>query len=257
MYLNPNICMETGSVSPEVLFAGAQDRPGTAVSRWGRTLVIAPHPDDESLGCGGAIALLRQHDLPVHVIFVSDGTMSHPDSVRYPAEARRHLREEEGLAAIRQLGLERSSATFLRLPDTKVPGKSHKGFDGASELLTDCLQRFRPDTVLVPWRRDPHGDHRASWQLTMEALTSLPPVALYEYFIWTYELAKADDLPLPEEGTLFRLDVSAVLPQKLKAIEAHVSQTTRLIDDDPGGFILTPDVLAHFIRPVEVYLTHD
>ena len=66
----------------------------------GNALVIAPHPDDESLGCGGTIALLRQRGYSVHVLFVSDGTMSHPNSPAYPAERLRKVREAEALDAL-------------------------------------------------------------------------------------------------------------------------------------------------------------
>ena len=69
--------------------------PAETVRAWGKTLVVAPHPDDESLGCGGAIALLSGFGCPVHVLFISDGTGSHPNSRKFPPPALRALRESE------------------------------------------------------------------------------------------------------------------------------------------------------------------
>ena len=71
--------------------------PGT-VAGWGPTLVVAPHQDDESLGCGGAIALLAQAGVPVRVLFVSDGTKSHVGSPSYPPERLRATREDAAAA---------------------------------------------------------------------------------------------------------------------------------------------------------------
>ena len=62
--------------------------PETVIG-WGNACVFAPHPDDESLGCGGAIALLRNFELPVNIIVMSDGTLSHPNSRKFPPAALR------------------------------------------------------------------------------------------------------------------------------------------------------------------------
>lgn len=231
-------------------------RPPDALDLFGRTLVVAPHPDDESLGCGGAIALLRARGHSVHVLFVSDGTLSHPSSRRYSAPRLAALREEEALAALAALGVEQESATFLRLRDRAVPSPGAANFDAAVDRCRALIDDIGPQTILAPWRRDPHPDHRASWSLIDAALARDPAydVRRVEYLIWLWELAADDDAPRPNEVTPWRLDIGSVLPRKRAAIAAHRSQTTALIDDDPTGFRLTPDILAHFAHPWEIYL---
>ncbi len=229
--------------------------PATAVTSFGPTLVIAPHQDDESLGCGGAIALLRRAGIPVAVLFVSDGTGSHPNSRAYPPQRLRDTRETEALAALGLLGVSAASAIFLRLPDTAVPRPGQADFVATAARVGAALDRTAPQTILLPWRRDPHCDHRAAWELVHAALVGRATrPRLLEYPIWVWELAGVGDLPLSGEVTGWRLAIDAVLPRKAAAIAAHRSQTTALIDDDPNGFRLLPDVLAHFADPWEIFL---
>ncbi len=229
--------------------------PPEAVRSWGKTLVVAPHPDDESLGCGGAIALLSSYGLPVNVLFISDGTGSHPNSRKYPALALRDLRESEANAALALLGAAPGSAAFLRLKDGAVPSKDAPGFAAAVTSCRTYLADSKPQTIFLPWRRDPHPDHRAASQIMQAALdgpTEKPRVL--EYPVWAWERAAPGDVPQPDEARAFRLDISGVGIVKRAAVDAHQSQVTHLIDDDPQGFWLSPEVIAHFERPWEVYL---
>lgn len=236
---------------PEALPLCASD----VVRSFGSTLVVAPHPDDESLGCGGAIALLRAAGLPVRVLIVSDGAASHPNSVRYPPPRLRALREREELAALAALGVSAGCATFLRLPDTRVPGADEAGFAEAVAACRALLARYRVQTVLAPWRREPHCDHRAASAIARAALAvHAAPVRLLEYPIWTWTLAGDGDAPASGESRGWRLCVRDVAPRKLAAIAAHRSQTTNLIDDDAAGFRLLPEQLALFARPWELFL---
>lgn len=130
-----------------------------------RALIVAPHPDDETLGCGGAIALLRSIGCDVSVLVVSDGTLSHPNSKKYPPLALRELRESETIAALAILGVEAKAITFLRLPDGAVANNNPD--------LSSYLTQVAPEIVFLPLRYDPHPDHRASFELVSNALTSL------------------------------------------------------------------------------------
>ncbi len=231
--------------------------PGLRVETLGRTLVLAPHPDDESLGCGGLIALVADRGADVAVVVVSDGTMSHPNSRLYPAGRLRATREAEAREAVAALGLDPDGEgvlTFLRLPDTAVPSAGEPGFAEAVGWLSDLIQTRGIDTLLSPWRRDPHGDHRAVQAIATAASSGFPSIRVLEYPIWAYASPDPDDAPRWDEVVAWRLDIGGVLGRKRRAIAAHRSQTTPLIDDDPSGFTLSPAVLAHFDRPWEVYL---
>ena len=130
-------------------------RPVDFVDRLGPTLVVAPHPDDESIGCGGLIALLCERGVPVSVILLSDGSGSHPNSRRFAAAARCALRLAEMRQALERLGV---AAPLIALgwPDGALPRCGETGFDAAAAVLEQQLRTLAPATVLAPWRRDPH-----------------------------------------------------------------------------------------------------
>lgn len=231
-------------------------RPASYVAALGSVVVVAPHPDDEALGCGGLLALLRRAGQPVAAVLVSDGTMSHPNSVHFPALARQAVREAEFREALALLGVT-AEPLLLGLPDSRVPAAPQDpGFAEAAAQLAAFLKTHQATTVLVPWRRDPHPDHRATSLLVQAALAAMahPPHRL-EYVVWAWERAGAEDLPTATDGVRgFRLDVGEAIAAKQQAIAAHRSQVAPgVFTDDPDGFLLSAQMLAHFAGPYEVY----
>lgn len=222
------------------------------VKTFGKTLVVAPHPDDESLGCGGVIALLRKYGLEVSILVLSDGTLSHPNSKKFPKEKLRDLRENELIEAAGILGVKIENITFLRFQDRSLPDKNSANFAMAIRKIEKVLKTKNPQTIFVPWRRDPHPDHRATFQL-IDAVKN-ENQTIIEFPIWLYELAASDDAPLKSEVSAFRLDTSSVIETKQKAICAHLSQVSDLIDDDPDGFRLSAETLQNFAVPFELFL---
>ncbi|MBC6697490.1 PIG-L deacetylase family protein [Hymenobacter puniceus] len=231
-------------------------RPASYAASLGSTAVIAPHPDDESLGCGGLLALLAQAGLPVWCVLVSDGAMSHPNSQKFPGPRRQAIREQELQMALAELGVGAQMLLPLGLPDGAVPTPDTPAGAETVKRLTDFFRRTRPATVLVPWRRDPHPDHRATNLLVRAALAELTPLPrLIEYLVWAWERAIPADLPHANEATGWRLDIEPVLKQKAQAIAAHRSQLAPgIFDDDPTGFLLAESMLAHFRLPYEAYI---
>ncbi|MEJ7861851.1 MAG: PIG-L deacetylase family protein [Pyrinomonadaceae bacterium] len=245
------------SNSPQISFANSSEVESweaETVIGWGKTLVVAPHPDDESLGCGGAVALLRKFGNEVSVLTVSDGALSHPNSKKFPSSKLRDLRESETIAALEILGVSADKITFLRFPDGCVPGELSDDFAAAVTIVRDYLAETLPQTILIPWRRDPHPDHLASWKIVKAAFVdNHNDYRVLEYPIWLWERAENADLPREENIKIRRLKIDKATVQKQAAIRAHASQTTDLIDDDPSGFQLSAEVLAHFNVPFEIY----
>ncbi|WP_394754705.1 PIG-L deacetylase family protein [Crenothrix sp.] len=230
-------------------------KPEHLVNCFGSTLIVAPHPDDESLGCGGVIALLRKYEQPVSILVLSDGTQSHPNSKKFPPQKLQALRETELLKAAALLGVAQENVSFFRFPDRQVPTSSSENFLQATKRVKQLLTSVKPQSIFVPWRRDPHPDHRAAFELIAAAKNKKHTV--FEYPIWLYPTENPVDAPLKSEVSAFRLDITTVLKTKQQAIIAHASQITDLIDDDPAGFRIPPNVLQCFAVPYEIFFLNN
>jgi LmbE family N-acetylglucosaminyl deacetylase len=236
------------------LYDRAPIHPRGDLRAWRSTVIVAPHPDDEALGCGGLIRLLTEARQTVRVVFVSDGAMSHPDSRDYPYDQRVALREAEAREATGILGVPADRVIFFRLPDTQVPREWDERFASTTDRIVRQLVEWRVDTLVVPWRRDPHGDHRGSWELFRTAARRHDgKLRWIEYPVWMWEATNTVDLPRPDEMIAWKLDVVDQLDRKEEAIRAHRSQWAGVIADDPSGFQLTDGMIGHFLRPAELY----
>lgn len=223
--------------------------------QFGSTVIVAPHPDDESLGCGGLLALLANTAQRTNVLVMTDGSRSHPGSLSYSSGRLAAVREQETIDALAILGVRREHAHFLRYQDTALPARRSPGFSAAVTRLRETLIPLSPDTLLVPWRRDPHGDHEATWQLVHAAAADLSRRPRWlEYPIWAWTCPDRAAAPQPTEADAWRLDIAPVAALKARAIAQHRSQLGALIDDDPGGFVLEPSMLVHFAHPWELFL---
>jgi LmbE family N-acetylglucosaminyl deacetylase len=218
-------------------------------------VIVAPHPDDESLACGGLIAEACRLGLRGKVVIVSDGAGSHPNSKAYPPDRLGSLREKEARQAGAELGLRPEEMLFLGLPDRFVPWQGEEA-ERAIRVIADCVREIGAGSLFVSWRHDPHCDHEASYRIAREVQRRVGKVRLVEYVVWGHTLPPATEVDPARSGFRISVDHEAQ-EKKRRAIAAHRSQTTALIDDDPGGFLFSQIDLAHFDLPYEFFLESD
>src|SRR5688572_14614491 len=149
-----------------------------------RILVISPHPDDESIGCGGTVRKHVTDGDEVHVVFLTSGEKGGHGRAEDRTLA---LREREGAAAQQILGVR--SIEFYREPDARLRVRP-----AAVKRLAEKLRRWRPHVVYVPHDREMHADHRAAVRLVRAALKGVarPPLVLM-YEVWT-PLQRMDEI---------------------------------------------------------------
>lgn len=225
------------------------DLPALTKSR--PVLVLAPHPDDEALGCGGLIARCCTSGQEIRVLVLTDGAASHQHSAAYPASRLVAVRRGESIAAMATLGLPAERLGFLDLPDGRAPLRGSR-FKDAAKRITDTGRRFSAGIICTTWEHDPHRDHVAAYRLGASVARVLG-ARLLCYPVWGWTLGGQDRLPrTPIEG--MRLDVSTHIAAKREAISCYRSQITNLIGDDPNGFRMAPEFRALFERPFEVFV---
>ena len=216
----------------------------------GGAVVVAPHPDDESLGCGALILEARGSGRRVQIVFVSDGTGSHPNSRRYPAPRLQALREQEAQAAAAALGVSPAQIDFLRLPDRAV-ASSGDAAERAASTIAAAATRAGARALFVTWRHDQHCDHQAAYAIARLAQSRLG-ARLFEYSIWGRGGASDQDLGDPPRG--WRLPSRQHMARKSAAILTHRSQVSRLIDDDPEGFLMPAAMIEDVLARDELFL---
>jgi LmbE family N-acetylglucosaminyl deacetylase len=214
-------------------------------------LVLAPHADDEVLGCGGLICEALALGRAPAIVIVTDGSGSHPRSQRYPRPRLIALRQAEAREAAAILGVASGRIRFLGLPDTAAP-IAGPAFDRAVEAIVCLACELGCRTLCATWEFDPHCDHLAVARMA-KAASAILQCRHLSYPVWGWTLP--DDTELGEivlSG--WRLPVAAHQGMKDRALRAHSSQLTDIIDDDPEGFQLTASALAQMTHPFEVFL---
>lgn len=171
----------------------------------GPWLVLAPHPDDETFGMGGAIALAVAAGITVHIIVLTDGALGGQDIEHQHLVA---VREQETQAALACLGV--VQVEFWREPDRGlVP--CPRLIQRLSTYMASASQPFA--SVFFPSILEPHPDHRAAAVLAWETLRQLNFPAQPIGF----------DISVQGVSTLL-VDITPVMAQKLAAMRCHASQ---------------------------------
>ncbi|WP_144630156.1 PIG-L deacetylase family protein [Bordetella genomosp. 13] len=207
--------------------------------------VVAPHPDDEILACGGLIRQMHRLGAGIHVIAVTDGEASHPQSRLWTAAQLAGIRTHESEQALAQLGVP-ATRSRLAVPDGEANAREHE----LAERLAEC---FAPgDMVIVPWRLDGHPDHEAAGRAGLAAAQGRGCRG-FEAPIWGWHWADPRDDSFPWQAAVALALDDSDLQAKRRAVRQFRSQ----LEPDPttgSAPILPAFALARMLRPYEVLL---
>lgn len=174
----------------------------------GRVLVLAPHPDDEAAGPGGALAAHSRLGDAIHAAFITSGVHGDLLPGRAPDEYV-DLRRAEAEASAAVLGI--GSTEFWGLPDSCTV--THRDLKAVTERLVDLYQRVQPDVIYAPHLGEAHSDHHFVALAAQAALGRWPGAArLLGYEVWS---------PM-EAGWV--LEVTDVYETKRAAVRCYPSQ---------------------------------
>jgi len=179
-------------------------------------LIIAPHPDDETLGCGGTLLRHKAEGCQVHWLLITG--MS--EERRFSKE-RIAKRNEEILLAAQAYAFD--SVTQLNFPpaalETLPLGQIIAG-------ISDVINKVKPQIVYVPYRNDAHSDHELVFDAAMSATKSFR----YPFIkrVLAYETLSETDFGMKPEDGGFRpnvfVDISAFINKKLDIMEIFESE---------------------------------
>ena len=164
-----------------------------------RVMVFAPHMDDESIGCGGALLMYRQLNCELKIVFLTNGKQGCPEEIKA-------LRQRESASAATLLGAEQLE--LYDLPD---------GLLSVTEELIMRICRhitaYQPDLIFTPNLNDLHRDHIVTAAAVTEALRRSGGGQIAYYEIWN---------PIPNPNCF--INISEVVSQKLELIRCYNSQ---------------------------------
>jgi LmbE family N-acetylglucosaminyl deacetylase len=238
-------------------------------------IVFSPHPDDETLGCGGTIIKKKRAGADVKIVFMTDGGKSHTGLIS--EKELKAIRAKEGLAASRSLGLNGCDVFFLEFEENTLSER----LNSATERVAEILQQQQPNQVFIPYYKEPllwSEDHLATNRVVLSALQLLQSrITIYEYPIWFWRQWPWVSVPIAmrrETWNILKDSLAAglgmrllkdfrcsvfigdVLESKRTALDQHKSQMTRLIPD-PRWLTLSDvsngEFLACFFQEHEIF----
>ncbi len=219
----------------------------------GVALVIAPHQDDCALGCGGLVIQKCIEGFPVHVVYVTDGSASHPHHPAVTPEMLTAERERESRAALAKMGVEESAVHLLGAADGTLGRLSP---EARAQVVSDfrrLLVAIRPDEIFITYRLDGSSEHEAAFLLFTEAMagTGLQP-RVYEYPVWALWNSLRLIRPCLTARRINRFRFRGHEDAKIAVLKCYVSQ----FEPTPPWPepVIDPDFVRLFQQPCEFFL---
>ncbi|MES2946374.1 MAG: PIG-L family deacetylase [Pseudomonadota bacterium] len=209
-----------------------------------RLVVIAPHPDDEILACGGLIASAIRQGIAVQVIAVTDGEASHGTDDRSRCTQLGARRVQESHAGLAALGVAASCVCRLGIADGAVAAH-------IPELAEQLLPLLGPsDVVITTWALDGHPDHEATSAAAAQA-SMQAGCRLLQAPVWMWHWSEPGDIRVPWHALVGFGIPAESLALKRSALLQHQSQLEDR--DETSGPVLVPSIVERAARATEFF----
>lgn len=182
-----------------------------------RVLIIAPHPDDETLGAGGTLLRLKADGAEIFWLLITCATA--------PTYSAKYIAEQE-----RQINAVHTAYPFDGFEWLKIPA-SQVGAVGRPELvdgIRSTINNIKPETIFVPHCHDVHDDHRITFEASLAACKSFYMKDFGVRCIYAMDIPSETDAAAPLAGTRFlptvTVDISSTLDDKLRIFDLYATE---------------------------------
>lgn len=216
--------------------------------------MFAPHPDDETFGCGGTIAKKNDEGFDLCIVVMTDGrnafsTLLGIESQPTPIRLK-EIRRAEANEAIRKLGVPEKNLRLLDYEDGSLEGN----YAEVETSVAEILKETHPDEIYVTSEKDVHPDHKAACRMIHELVERLE----LESTVYQYSIAQKysrlgpllDRILGAVRRNTLNVDISDYLPMKREAIEEYKSQISIISPNQQKPVIQN---VAHYLGREEVF----
>ncbi|MEM3759537.1 MAG: PIG-L family deacetylase [Candidatus Bathyarchaeia archaeon] len=195
-------------------------------------IVFAPHPDDETWGCGGTIAKRISEGYEILIVIMTDGRYAFLKMLGIETdptpEELKEIRKEEVKRALRILGVLENNLIFLDFVD----GTLKDNMEEAEKKVTEILRGHHPVEVYYPYKNDGHQDHQATYKVVKNSIAKLGlQTRCYQYSImhkWARFGPIIDRMLSLFKGNVVKVDISPFLTVKVIAAKEFKSELTTI-----------------------------
>jgi len=183
----------------------------------GKTLIIAAHPDDEVLGCGGLIAKLVSQGEQVRVVFIAEGSSCRYNTLTDEAQEEINFRNQCGIEAMKCLGV--SDYIFYNLPCGRL---DKEPLIKIAKIIEKEILDYEPSTVLTHSRNDVHNDHKVIFRATVQATR---PVGKIVKNLLSFEVLSSSEWNYTQsfKPNVF-IDITSTMDVKINAMHYYSTE---------------------------------
>lgn len=211
------------------------------------TVIIAPHPDDETFGCAGLICQKTLLNADLTVIFLTRGESSLSD---ISTDEIAFHRFNTAYRICKKLGVKQ--ILCLNLTDGSIPNRGEFGYESALRVLLEKLRDINPKEVFCTHDAEGWSDHTAAFELAYDSLRQLNSMSdLYKYWVWVWFSVPLRNFKMLNFSHTFRLSIKNVINEKNIAIHSYLDDKTS--DGRPYCGVLPNRFISAFKWPYEIF----